>query len=105
MRSHLRTIAVLLLAVGLVALFLREVDLRGVFRESVRAQPGWLLLSLASMYANLAIRALRWRYLLEPLGKTSFSNAFRAMFGMTPSSLLEAERESRRAGSRRGAQS
>jgi uncharacterized protein (TIRG00374 family) len=78
MRSHLRTVAVLLLAVGLVALFLREVDLRGVFREIVRAQPGWLLLSLASMYANLAIRALRWRYLLEPLGKTSFSNAFRA---------------------------
>jgi glycosyltransferase 2 family protein len=78
MRSHLRTIAVLALAVGMVALFLREVDLRGVFAEIVRARPGWLLLSLASMYVNLAIRALRWRYLLEPLGKTSFGNAFRA---------------------------
>jgi uncharacterized membrane protein YbhN (UPF0104 family) len=73
-----RTIIVLVLALGLVALFLREVDLRGVVTEIVRAQPLWLAASFASMYVNLAIRARRRRYLLEPLGKTSFANAFRA---------------------------
>lgn len=78
MRRHFRTIAVLVLALGLIALFLREVDLRGVATEIMRARPGWLILSLLSMYLNLAIRAMRWRYLLEPIGKASFLNAFRA---------------------------
>jgi uncharacterized protein (TIRG00374 family) len=78
MRTHVRTIVVLVLALGLVALFLREVNLSGVVTAIVRAQPLWLAASFASMYVNLAIRALRWRYLLEPLGKTSFANAFRA---------------------------
>ena len=78
MRLHIRTIVILALCVGLVALFLYEVDLSGVVREIARARPGWLAMSLASMFVNLGIRALRWRYLLEPLGKTSFLNSFRA---------------------------
>ena len=78
MRLHLRTIAVLALCVALVALFLHEVDLSGVLREIVRARPEWLAMSLVSMFGNLVIRALRWQYLLEPLGKTSFLNSFRA---------------------------
>jgi uncharacterized protein (TIRG00374 family) len=78
MRLHLRTFVVLALAVGLIGLFLHEVDLRGVLREIMSAHPGWLAISLASMFANLVIRALRWQYLLEPIGKTSFANAFRA---------------------------
>jgi hypothetical protein len=78
MRFHLRTIIVLALGVALIALFLHEVDLRGVVREIVHARPGWLALSLGSMFVNLVIRALRWRYLLEPLGKTSFASTFRA---------------------------
>ena len=78
MRSHVRTIAIVVLALGLIGLFLREVDLRGVASEIARARPGWLILSVVSMYVNLAIRALRWRYLLEPLGHTSFANSFRA---------------------------
>ena len=78
MRSHLRTVIVLALAVGLVALFLRNVDLWRVGGDIVRAQPEWLALSLTTMIVNLAIRAFRWQYLLEPLGQTSFSSAFRA---------------------------
>jgi len=89
MRSHLRTIVVLALAVGLLALFLSNVDLRGVAREIVRAQPGWLALSLATMFLNLLIRAWRWQYLLEPLGRTSFGNVFRATaVGFAASSIL-----------------
>jgi uncharacterized membrane protein YbhN (UPF0104 family) len=91
MRSHLRTIIVLALAVGLVALFLRNVDLMRVGAAIVRARPQWLALSLASVFLNLAIRSLRWQFLLAPLGRTSFANAFRATaVGFAASSVLPA---------------
>src|SRR6266498_293609 len=91
MRSHLRTIVVLVLAAGLVALCLHNVDLWGVAVNIVRARPEWLLLSLLTMIVNLALRALRWQYLLEPLGHTTFSSAFRATaVGFAASSILPA---------------
>ncbi len=91
MRSHVRTIVVLAVAVGLVALFLHNVDLWRVGAEIVRARPAWLALSLATMVVNLAIRALRWQYLLEPLGHTSFASSFRATaVGFAASSVLPA---------------
>lgn len=91
MRSHIRTIIVLALAAGLVALFLRNVDLWRVVGEIVRARPEWLALSLTTMVVNLAIRALRWQYLLEPLGPTTFALAFRATaVGFAASSILPA---------------
>jgi len=89
MRSHVRTIVVLAIAVGLVALFLHNVDLWRVGAEIIRARPEWLALSLVTMVVNLAIRALRWQYLLEPLGHTSFANSFRATaVGFAASSVL-----------------
>ena len=91
MRSHFRTIAVLALAVVLMALFLHNVDLRGVVGQIVRARPEWLLLSLVTMPVNLPLRAWRWQYLLEPLGSARFVNAFRATaVGFAASSLLPA---------------
>lgn len=78
MRSSLRTLVVLALAVGLLALFLYNVDLWRVWSEIAHAQPAWLVLSFATMLANLAIRAYRWQYLLDPLGKVRFGSAFRA---------------------------
>ena len=44
MRSHVRTVVVLALAVGLLALFLHNVDLWRVGAEIVRARPEWLAL-------------------------------------------------------------
>src|SRR5438128_3878535 len=91
MRSHFRTIVVLALAVGLLALFLRNVDLWQVAGEIARAKPQWLALSLATMFVNLAIRAWRWKFLLEPLGPTTFANAFRATaVGFAATSVLPA---------------
>ncbi|MGB7219704.1 MAG: lysylphosphatidylglycerol synthase transmembrane domain-containing protein [Vicinamibacterales bacterium] len=91
MRSHLRTVVVLLVAAALLGLFLYNVDLRGVTREIVGARPGWLALSLVTMFVNLAIRAFRWQYLLEPLGHTRFGNAFRATaVGFAGNTLLPA---------------
>ena len=91
MRSHLRTIIVLAVAVALIALFLHNVDLWRVLAAIMHAQPEWLALSVATMLVNLAIRALRWQYLLEPLGHTSFMSSFRATaVGFAASSVLPA---------------
>lgn len=91
MRLHLRTVVVLALAAVLVAAFLYKVDLRRVLAEIARARPGWLALSLLTMFVNLALRAYRWQYLLEPLGATRFGNAFRATaVGFAASTVLPA---------------
>jgi glycosyltransferase 2 family protein len=91
MRPHFRTFVVLALVAGLLGVFLHNVNLRRVAAEIVRAQPYWLALSLATMLVNLTIRARRWQYLLEPLGATSFGNAFRATaVGFAASSVLPA---------------
>jgi len=90
-RSHIRTLVALVAAAALVALFLRNVDLWRVGADIVRARPEWLAVSLATMFVNLAIRAIRWRYLLEPLGQTTFGESFRATaVGFAASSLLPA---------------
>ena len=67
MRSHLRTIVVLALALALLGAFFYNVDVRGVAGEILHARLDWLALSLVTMFLNLAIRAWRWQYLLEPL--------------------------------------
>ena len=79
------------LVAGLLALFLQNVDVRRVAANILHAQPLWLGVSLATMFVNLAIRALRWRFLLEPIGDASFGNAFRATaVGFAASSVLPA---------------
>jgi uncharacterized protein (TIRG00374 family) len=91
MRSHVRNAIVLLVAIALVALFLRNVDLWRVASDIVRARPEWLILSVATTFLNLAIRSLRWQYLLEPLGQTTFGAAFRATaVGFAANSVLPA---------------
>jgi uncharacterized protein (TIRG00374 family) len=91
MRSHVRTVVVLAVAVALVALFLHNVDLWRVVAAIAGARPEWLALSLTTMIVNLAIRALRWKYLLEPLGATTFASAFRATaVGFAANSVLPA---------------
>lgn len=91
MRSHLRAVIVLVLGAALLAFFLSNVDLRGVGRQIVHAHVGWLAASVATMVVNLAIRAWRWQYLLEPLGRPGFLTSFRATcVGFAASSVLPA---------------
>ena len=91
MRSRIRTAVVLILAAGLVVLFLHNVDLWRVAAEIIRARPEWLALALLATLANLPIRAMRWRFLLEPLGPTRFIAAFRATaVGFAASTVLPA---------------
>ena len=70
MRSHLRTVVVLALACALLGVVSVTTSTCGVSwaRSSARG-PSGSLVSLAIGLVNLAIRALRWQYLLEPLGR------------------------------------
>jgi glycosyltransferase 2 family protein len=91
MRSSIRTVIVVAVAAALVVVFLRNVDLRGVMNAILQARMRWLLVSLVAAVLNIVIRALRWQYLLEPLGHASFANAFRATaVGFAASSILPA---------------
>jgi uncharacterized protein (TIRG00374 family) len=86
MRSRVRAVLVFLLTLGLLAYFFRNADVAGVWAETRRARPALLLLALLVTGATYVLRALRWQYLLAPLGHVHFSNAFRATvigFGAT----------------------
>jgi len=91
MRSHLRTLLVVGLAVALLAWFLRHADLAGVWAEISRGRISYLVLALVTTMCTYALRSLRWQYLLAGLGPTHFSNAFRAtVIGFAASFLLPA---------------
>ena len=54
--------------VAFLVLFLGEVDLRQAWRQIVDL-PGWTMLgALGLVFVNVAVMALRWRYLLEGAG-------------------------------------
>ena len=91
MPSRARTLVVIVVAAALVVVFLHNVDLWGVVREIMQAKPEWLAVSLVTMVVNLAVRAIRWQYLLEPLGAVPFGAAFRATaIGFAASTVLPA---------------
>ena len=91
MRKHARTIIILALSVGLFALFLRGAHLDVVWAE-IRGADQWLLaLSCAVTVLTMVFRALRWQYLLAPIGSARFGPAFRAtMIGFAASAVLPA---------------
>jgi uncharacterized protein (TIRG00374 family) len=91
LRSALRTLLVAGLALGLVALFLRNADYARV-AESVRsARLDLLLLAIILTMLTYVVRTQRWQYLLEPLGTTRFAVAFRTtVIGFAASSVLPA---------------
>jgi uncharacterized protein (TIRG00374 family) len=91
MRSRARTILVCLLTFGLLAFFLRNADMAGVWAETRRANAGFLALAAVVTGLTYVLRALRWQYLLAPIGHTRFSTAFRAtVIGFAASFLLPA---------------
>lgn len=77
------------LTLGLIAIFLRSADLGQVWVEIGRAR--WDLLAAATIVtcATYLIRALRWQYLLQPIGPTHFMTAFRTtVIGFSATFLL-----------------
>lgn len=81
----------MVLAVGLVALFLRGADLTRVWSEMRTADPGLLVLSITLTLLLYVVRTQRWQYMLAPLGPTRFSVALRAtVIGFAASAVLPA---------------
>lgn len=72
-----RTVGVSLLALALVAWFLRGADLAGVWAQLRQARGDLLLISLLSIALSFVLRAVRWQYLLAPLGHTRFRTVLR----------------------------
>jgi uncharacterized protein (TIRG00374 family) len=77
MPSRLRVALVLLLTIGLLAVFLYGVDLRGAWDATRHADGRLLLVGVGVTMVTYALRAIRWQYLLAPIGPTRFSTAFR----------------------------
>jgi len=91
LRNVIRTVVVIALAIGLLAVFLRNADLSQVWAAVTKARTDLLLLSLALTCGTFVVRAERWQYLLGPLGKTRFSTVFRAtVIGFAASAVLPA---------------
>lgn len=91
MRSRLRAAVVLVLTVGLLAYFLRGADLGGVWAVTRHAHPLLLVAAIGITLVSYTLRALRWQYLLAPIGDTHFGVAFRTtVIGFAASFLLPA---------------
>jgi uncharacterized protein (TIRG00374 family) len=91
MRSRLRATIVLLLTVGLIAFFLRGVNLSDVWEKTREADARLLAAGVCLTLMTYGLRAFRWQYLLAPIGPTRFSNAFRTtLIGFAASFLLPA---------------
>jgi uncharacterized protein (TIRG00374 family) len=66
------------LAIGLFAFFLSRVPLSEIGARIAAASPGWLAASIAISVGTFALRALRWVWILRPIGAVPFFPAFRA---------------------------
>jgi len=91
MPSRVRTVLILLLTIGLLWFFLRNADMAQVWAEMRRARPLLLLAAVIVTGLTYVLRALRWQYVLAPLGHAHFTNAFRAtVIGFAATFLLPA---------------
>jgi glycosyltransferase 2 family protein len=91
MQPRVRNALIFLLTLGLLGVFLRSVNVAEVWAETRRASPWPLLLAVGVTGVTYAVRALRWQYLLAPIGRTHFSTAFRTtVIGFSASFLLPA---------------
>jgi glycosyltransferase 2 family protein len=91
MPSRVRTVLILLLTIGLLWFFLRHANMAQVWAEVRRARPTLLVGAIVITGVTYVLRALRWQYLLAPLGHTHFSTAFRTtVIGFAATFLLPA---------------
>lgn len=91
MRPQLRTGLILIVTVALFAFFLRSANLGAVWAELRRADAVPIVGSVLAMAVVYALRAVRWQFLLRPIGGAGFGIALRAtVIGFAISALLPA---------------
>jgi len=88
-RVPLHAIFIAALTLGLLWLFLRNIDPREAWQALTHAHLGWIALAVGVVLVTYTLRAWRWRVLLAPIGPAGFRYAFRAtIIGYTASFLL-----------------
>lgn len=86
-----QTLAVAALTLALLWWFFRGIDLVTIWRATLNAQWGWIVLAVGSTILTYVLRAWRWQILLAPLGHTAFRAAFRTtVIGFAANLLLPA---------------
>ena len=83
--------ASVVLAIGLLAFFLSRVPLAEIGRRLADVSPGWLAASVVLSVFVFVLRAVRWIWILEPVGRVPFVPAFRATaIGFAANTVLPA---------------
>ena len=72
----LQILVSVVLAGGLLALFLKGIDVREITRQVESASGAWLATSVVLGIATFLFRALRWTWLLRPVARVHFYPAF-----------------------------
>ncbi len=89
--ARIRTAAVSVLAIALLAWFLRGANLGDVWTHVRSARVSLLLLALVFVAATFWFRTWRWQQLLAPIGPTRFRIVFRAgVIGFAALTILPA---------------
>ncbi|MCC7007614.1 MAG: flippase-like domain-containing protein [Acidobacteria bacterium] len=79
------------LTVGLVTLFLRSINLKEAWHATLGSDVRWIAGGVVVTFQTYALRAWRWQVLLQPIGRASFRQAFRAtVVGFAASFLMPA---------------
>jgi uncharacterized protein (TIRG00374 family) len=91
LRVRWQTLLVVLLTAGLLWLFVSSIDLNRTWEAITHADLALIVAALLVVFLTYAIRAWRWRVLLQPIGPVRFSTAFRTtVIGFTVTFLLPA---------------
>ena len=91
MNKSTRAILIAAVSLGLLAFFVRGAHLDQVWVEIKEANALMITISLATTVLTMVIRAIRWQYLLAPIGAARFRPAFRTtMIGFAASTVLPA---------------
>ena len=89
--THLRTALVSILAIALLAWFLRNANLVDVWAHVRHARVDLLFAGLVLVASTYWVRVIRWQHLLAPVGPTRFRTAFRTtVIGFAALSILPA---------------
>ena len=89
MRTFVQRYLGLAIALALMIFFLRNVDFVGVVNAIGAARPGMIVLAFLVLTLGYVIRAIRWRYLLSPLGQVALRTALHStMIGFAVNGIL-----------------
>jgi uncharacterized protein (TIRG00374 family) len=84
-----RTALVAVLTAGILWWFFRRLDFARVWLAIEQAHPGLVALTVAVVMQTYLLRAWRWQWLLQPIGRARFVPAFRTtVIGFTATFLL-----------------